>query len=122
MSSSNEILKDPQSAGFPSKSADQPAHVLEQFKGITFFPSELLLEIVSDFRGSSAAHPEELNTIRALSQTCKRLRSVYLPLLWKRVDASITVGRSAWHIQVGHALERKSQGLIQSDYLASYVQ
>jgi len=106
--------------------ADQPICVFKQFKGITFLPSEILLEIVSGFSDDpsidAAEYREGLNIIRALSQTCRELRSVYLPLLWKQVEACSTAGPVAWHIQVGSALERKSKGLLQSNYLISFVQ
>jgi hypothetical protein len=100
--------------------------MFRQFKGITYLPSEILFEIVSGFSDNPSvdaiAYREGLNTIRALSQTCRELRSVYLPLLWKRVETCSTSGTAAWHIQVSSALERKSKGLMQSNYLVSYVQ
>jgi hypothetical protein len=65
---------------------------------------------------------ERFATLRALSQTCKHLRSVCLPLAWERFEAC-THAQSAGQFfrEVGTALERKSKGLLKCKHLLPHV-
>ncbi|KAF7313018.1 hypothetical protein MKEN_00986700 [Mycena kentingensis (nom. inval.)] len=67
-------------------------------------PNELLCEITdyfpvfvavpeADFLGITANEYDREDVLRALSRTCVRLRSVFLPLLWARVHAVFTQRR-----------------------------
>ncbi|KAF7974252.1 hypothetical protein HWV62_13152 [Athelia sp. TMB] len=72
--------------------------------GIVALPSELLLEIASNFTEISVIevrrnppslpdhYRQRFNALRALSQTCKELRSVCLPLAWERLEACTVAG------------------------------
>jgi hypothetical protein len=102
---------------------------------ITDLPSELLLEIVSHFPTISideiivnprilpAIYRERFASLRALSQTCKELREVCLPLAWERLEACTTATdrQDMFFKEVGNNLERKCNGLMQSKHLLPYV-
>lgn len=107
---------------------------LRHKRGIAALPSELLLEIVSYFTEISIAdirrnprtlpveYRERFSTLKALSQTCKDLRSVCLPLAWERLEACTTAGPShMFYREVGVTLERKCSGLLKSKHLLSYI-
>ena len=103
--------------------------------GITGLPSELLLEIVSYFPVISIddirlnpttlapAYRERFASLRALSQMCKDLREVCLPLAWERLEACTTATgeNNMFYKEVGNTLERKCNGLAKSKHLLSYV-
>ncbi|KAK2465562.1 hypothetical protein APHAL10511_002454 [Amanita phalloides] len=64
-------------------------------KGLPTMPAELLLEILSHLQAAPIPNTDKLldgryrerNTVlRALSQTCRSLRSALLPLVWERID------------------------------------
>jgi hypothetical protein len=102
---------------------------------ITDLPSELLLEIVSHFptilideiianpRILPVAYRERFASLRALSQTCRELREVCLPLAWERLEACTTADnrQSMFFKEVGNNLERKCNGLMQSTHLLPHV-
>ncbi|KAJ8086316.1 hypothetical protein PM082_005139 [Marasmius tenuissimus] len=79
-------------------------------------PAPLLPEIVL----------ERSKVLRALAQTCRRLREVYLPLQWEQLDLCAyphepgTYGGS-WYLTITKKTERVSEGLLNSPDLASYV-
>jgi len=60
--------------------------------------------------------------LRALSQTCKDLRSVCLPPAWERLEACTHAKTSGQFFkEVGTALERKSDGLLKCKHLLPHV-
>jgi hypothetical protein len=103
-----------------------------------FLPTELVLDIL-DYICPSIAECEILqnhlffpserrarfHALRALSQTCQVWRSRFLPLLWHRLEVcTIASGLPEWKYmeEIGPALFTKSNGLLESEYLWSYVQ
>lgn len=103
-------------------------------KGLTTLPSELLLEIVSHFpeieieiildcrQSLPVDFRERFTALRALSQTCKELRSVVLPLAWERLEACTTAGNATqFYKECGMNLERKCKGLLDSQHLLQLV-
>ena len=102
--------------------------------GIIALPSELLLEIVSNFAEISVAeirrnppllldhYRQRFAALRALSQTCKELRSVCLPLAWERLEACTVAGpESVFFRDIGEHLWRKCNGLINSKHILPFV-
>ncbi|CAE6434430.1 unnamed protein product [Rhizoctonia solani] len=74
----------------------------------------------------SGSNPEDLllrfNALRALSQLSRLSRSIFLPLLWERFQVCLTPKPGwQWHSYIGHAMQRKSIGLLESKHLWSYV-
>ncbi|KAJ7588324.1 hypothetical protein C8J56DRAFT_67920 [Mycena floridula] len=74
------------------------AGITVNHQGLPALPTEMLLEIsshyaifdvtrVSDHRMLPAKYLEYRAALKALSQTCKSLRSVFLPILWQRIEA-----------------------------------
>ncbi|KAK7028543.1 hypothetical protein R3P38DRAFT_2937088 [Favolaschia claudopus] len=68
---------------------------------------------------------EHPTTLRALSQTCRAFRAIFLPLLWERVEACFQPKNSLssqWNKRVAMALLHKCKGLLkpQNQSLASY--
>src|ERR1700691_1381470 len=122
-------------AAAPSSSAQTQSSSHRTTKNIIItLPSELLLEIVSYFPNISiidildnpptlsVEYRERFASLRALSQTCKELRSVYLPLAWERLEACTTTSAPLqFYREVGTALERKCSGLIKSKLLLPFV-
>ncbi|KIM73044.1 hypothetical protein PILCRDRAFT_829424 [Piloderma croceum F 1598] len=122
-----------------AKGSDQTAQPSSSaqviYQTITDLPSELLLEIVSHFptilideiianpRILPVAYRERFASLRALSQTCKELREVCLPLAWERLEACTTAGdrQDMFFKEVGNNLERKCNGLMQNKHLLPYV-
>lgn len=103
-------------------------------KSLIILPSELLLEVVSYFpdididiiqdcrQTLPASFRERFNALRALSQTCRELRSVVLPLAWERLEACTTAGHpTQFFKECGKTLERKCKGLLESDHLLPHV-
>jgi hypothetical protein len=101
-------------------------------------PTELMLDILdyicpsikeSEILQNHLVFPSErrerFHALRALSQTCQAWRSRFLSLLWHRLEVcTITSGsaESTYMEQIGPALFTKSNGLLESAYLWSYVQ
>jgi hypothetical protein len=123
--------KGPEHTTQPSSLAQAPSQINE---GIVTLPSELLLEIVSYFpnisivdildnpRTLSVDYRERFASLRALSQTCKELRCVCLPLAWERLEACTNAGTPVQFFkEVGTALKRKCDGLMNSEHLLPYV-
>lgn len=104
-----------------------------QKQGISALPSNLLLEIshyflvitVPDILANptnlSVDYRERFYALKALSQTCKRLRIVCLPLAWERLEACTAHGGTQFFKEVGIMLERKSSGMLKCDHLLSLV-
>ena len=116
------------------KVSEQTSLPLQNNEGIVDLPSELLLEIVSHFpnistvdildnrRTLSVDYRVRFASLRALSQTCKGLRAVCLPLAWERLEACTTTGVPVQFFkEVGTTLERKCNGLMKSEHLLPYV-
>ncbi|KAK1229626.1 hypothetical protein PQX77_007294 [Marasmius sp. AFHP31] len=78
-------------------------------------PAPLLPEIVL----------ERSKVLRALAQTCRRLREVCLPLQWEQLDLCAYPHErgygGSWYLTITKKTERVSEGLLNSPDLASYV-
>lgn len=122
------------SADVESSSSAVIRPISQERKGLVTVPSEILLEIVSHFPEISLEHildclqtlpveyRERFAALRALSQTCKELRSVVLPLAWDHLEACTTAGHpSQFFKDVGNSLERKCKGLLASKHLLPHV-
>lgn len=122
----------------PSKQAVHPiAH--DKYTGLVALPSELLLEIVAHFPEISIANIIEAGSsylpadcsqrstaLRALSQTCKELRAVVLPLAWERLEACTLYSTldSGWQqafVDEASVLLWKCRGLLHSPHLIPHV-
>ncbi|KAH7345408.1 hypothetical protein B0J17DRAFT_639775 [Rhizoctonia solani] len=108
-------------------------------KGFLALPVELLSHITSYFAEirdehllmsthyiGSGSNPEDLllrfNALRTLSQLSHLSRSIFLPLLWERFQVCLTPKPGwQWHSYIGHAMQRKSIGLLESKHLWPYV-
>ena len=100
-------------------------------------PIELLMEILSYFPRAPIEVPrygvyfyntppasslEYTDLLRALSQTCRRWRSIFLPLLWECLEVCTTRSQKpAWYLWLARSLEKKSKGLAQSPQHAAHV-
>jgi hypothetical protein len=118
-----------------ASSSEQTAQSSLPREIITDLPSELLLDIVSRIPTMSIvddlcsnpgylplAYRERSASLRALSQTCKTLRKLCLPLAWETLEACTTTGPpNMFYMAVGDSLERKCNGLMESEYLLPYV-
>ncbi|KDQ60174.1 hypothetical protein JAAARDRAFT_125597 [Jaapia argillacea MUCL 33604] len=108
-------------------------------KAITFqsgFPSlapELFLEILSYFETISndyiLANPEYLpsecrertDALRALSQTCRSLRSQFLGIAWETFAVCICPDGKSWWKVLGDSMEKQCKGLVKSPHLLPLV-
>jgi hypothetical protein len=95
-------------------------------------PTELLMEIVKSYPplyaydADALAHGVKIkqfygqNALRALSQTCCTLRTIFLPALWVRVHAGPlwVLSREGSH----KILERRMRGIQRTPYLVPYIQ
>ncbi|KAJ7173935.1 hypothetical protein C8R43DRAFT_1204751, partial [Mycena crocata] len=67
---------------------------------------------------------ERPEILRALSQTCRRFRVIFLPLLWENVEAYFeSKDGSSWNIRVSDVLLDRCRGLMkrENQSLARYV-
>ena len=86
-------------------------------------PAELHLEIISYFPSIPFGLPGlnetdvRLNTLRALSQTCRILRKILEPLLWE----TLSVPRSWGSALRAKMLLKRCRGLAARDDLTKYV-
>ena len=62
------------------------------------------------------------DVLRPLTQTCRVLRSVYLPKYYEHVEACIIRGQRVWYKQLSERLEATSIGLAGREDLAKLVQ
>jgi hypothetical protein len=103
-------------------SPGRPVDSSSNKRGFPALPVELLLEIVSYFR--LVDYPgwfDRTNrswTLRVLSQTCRSLRCIFLPILWERLCI-----RAHEHCmyEAGKSLKRKGEALAHDTELAGYV-
>ncbi|PPQ70344.1 hypothetical protein CVT24_013005 [Panaeolus cyanescens] len=96
-------------------------------------PPELLLEILSYFKSLPVPidtrarmlhedYLERTDMLRALSQTCKVWRQMFLPLLWSSLNIVSSHSKSAaWYKTLSESLIRKSELVREMPELASYV-
>ncbi|KAF5332118.1 hypothetical protein D9611_008037 [Ephemerocybe angulata] len=70
-----------------------------------------------------ASYLERSDVLRALSQTCRVYREIFLPILYERMEACITPrsGKVAFYKHIGETLERKCRGLKKNPALAKMV-
>ncbi|KAJ7123786.1 hypothetical protein C8R43DRAFT_41242 [Mycena crocata] len=62
------------------------------------------------------AYRERPETLRALSQTCRAFRAVFLPVLWERVEACfIPKDDTAWYARVAKVLLDRCTGLMKRE-------
>ncbi|RDB23413.1 hypothetical protein Hypma_008938 [Hypsizygus marmoreus] len=122
--------------------AHQQAPVVPNTKGLPALPIELLLEIVSYFPSvpiptsiffhCSQLCLERIEVLQALSQMCRSLRSVFLPLMWQRIEVGVTSyiysddmrrpGYLPWKKDVATELVRQLEIVtIRDPTLAAYV-
>ncbi|KAF8217984.1 hypothetical protein K438DRAFT_1952843 [Mycena galopus ATCC 62051] len=107
-------------------------------------PTEIWLEIVSDFnflnlgsakdgiprsllllsRNRFESSPKTIppayrtrpETLRALSQTCRSFRNIFLPLFWDHVESCFTsTSGAAWSIRVADVLLDRCKGLMEPE-------
>jgi hypothetical protein len=103
-------------------SPGRPVNSSSNKRGFPALPVELLLEIVSYFR--LVHYPGSFNrtnrswTLRVLSQTCRSLRCIFLPILWERLYLKALAPDM---YDAGKSLERKSEALAHNIELAGYV-
>ncbi|KAJ6452891.1 hypothetical protein C8R47DRAFT_1204257 [Mycena vitilis] len=65
---------------------------------------------------------ERPETLRALSQTCRALRGIFLPLFWEHLEACLIPKTTAtWGARVAKVLLDRCKGLMKSESLRSYV-
>ncbi|KAJ7187132.1 hypothetical protein C8R46DRAFT_285000 [Mycena filopes] len=71
------------------------------------------------------AYRERPAALRALSQTCRALRVIFLPLLWEYLEACFPSkdGNEAWHTRVANVLLDRCKALVKAENvgLARYV-
>ncbi|KAJ7697003.1 hypothetical protein B0H17DRAFT_1052589 [Mycena rosella] len=97
-------------------------------------PTELLIEIVkyypelllgtdASLQGVPSNEFSGNDTLRALSQTCRTLRGIFLPVLWERVQACFTV-RNLPQRKISRRakiLERRMTGIQKTPYVLPYI-
>jgi uncharacterized protein with von Willebrand factor type A (vWA) domain len=59
------------------------------------------------------------NDLRALSQTCRTLRNIFLPVLWARVHATLNTRVLARTRTT--MLERRMRGILTTPYLVPHI-
>ncbi|KAF5330541.1 hypothetical protein D9619_005233 [Psilocybe cf. subviscida] len=65
---------------------------------------------------------ERTDVLRALSQTCRRLRNVFLPLVWQQLDTCVMRSPSgSWFHTFGQSIIRKSIFVQQNPELGAFV-
>ncbi|KAJ7607789.1 hypothetical protein DFH06DRAFT_1249608 [Mycena polygramma] len=89
-------------------------------------PRSLLLLSRSKIKSCPKTVPtgyrERPETLRALSQTCRALRGIFLPLLWEHLEACFIPKTAAtWGTRVAKVLLDRCKGLMKSESLRSYV-
>ncbi|KAJ7839147.1 hypothetical protein B0H14DRAFT_2787877 [Mycena olivaceomarginata] len=97
-------------------------------------PTELLTEIVKYYpvllsnidayvRGVPGDQFDGDDTLRALSQTCRALRDVFLPVLWERIHATFSARtRPKRRIRTrAKMLERRMRGIQKTPHVVPYI-
>lgn len=67
-----------------------------------------------------ASYLSRQRLLRALSQTCRKLRHIFLPQLWHRLDVP-RISVSDMYIKVKNILQRRMNGLLRNRILATHV-
>ncbi|QRV75822.1 F-box-like protein [Ceratobasidium sp. AG-Ba] len=119
-SSSNPGLNTSARTGLPSLPPELFLQILESFREIQeidIFPNTRYLG-ESD---KEIDYKSRFVVLRGLSQTCRALRHFFLPLLWEHFEASIVWGKKPWYQELGDAMRRKSEGMLQCKHLWPYV-
>ena len=102
-------------------SPGRPVDSSSNKRGIPALPVELFLEIVSYFRLDDSGRfglPNRSRTLRVLSQTCRSLRCIFLPIFWERIFIKVLPPQM---YNAGKSLEQKSEALAHNIELAGYV-
>jgi len=108
----------------------QPGQVdlTENSQYLLILPDELLLEIISHFKAVDPLAPDETSDVPnpptphrfgrrddliALSKTCRRLRRVFRPFIWERIEVrkGMTVGQPARVLEHGRLRSQKKDFL-----------
>ncbi|KAJ7630124.1 hypothetical protein DFH06DRAFT_1005363 [Mycena polygramma] len=97
-------------------------------------PTELLTEVVKDYPqlytydvdalvfGVRSRQFASSKALRALSQTCRRLRDISLPILWACIYAGPLGIENFWpNNKGGRTLERRMKGILKTAYVAPYI-
>ncbi|KAG8690150.1 hypothetical protein FRC11_013513 [Ceratobasidium sp. 423] len=108
-------------------------------RGFLALPTELVFIILSNFPEIRTVHVlmntpyigywkdadnyyERFDALRALSQLCRLAREIFLPLLWERFQACLNPSpEGKWYYNIAKVLERKSNGMLQSQHLWPHV-
>ncbi|KAJ7153076.1 hypothetical protein C8R43DRAFT_1002838 [Mycena crocata] len=100
---------------------DLPTELLMEM--VKYYP-ELLLEIDANIHGVASEQLSGNDALRALSQTCSRLRDVFLPVLWSRVYACFTARNRPKRKPKRRAkmLERRMLGIQKTPHVVPYIQ
>ncbi|KAJ7493684.1 hypothetical protein FB451DRAFT_1551087 [Mycena latifolia] len=99
---------------------DLPTELLVQI--IKHYP-ELYLDIDASIHGVPSDRFSGNDTLRELSQTCRILRGIFLPILWERVHACFTKRNSPKRKtpQRPKMLERRMIGIQKTAYVLPYI-
>lgn len=92
-----------------------------EYCGANYYCDEWLLS--DDDEGDDMLHFERREALKALSQTCKVLRNLFLPQLWECFEAAYDPRDPPedWVAFGAAKLERLSKGLVENPTLASHV-
>ncbi|KAJ7123531.1 hypothetical protein C8R44DRAFT_875721 [Mycena epipterygia] len=90
---------------------------------MTKYYPDLLLDVDALIHGVRSEEFDGNDTLRALSQTCRRLRAIFLPVLWERVHACFnTRNRPKQKIKTrAKMLERRMRGIEKTPYVAPHI-
>ncbi|KAF7343945.1 hypothetical protein MVEN_01683300 [Mycena venus] len=99
---------------------DLPTELLMEM--VKYYP-ELYLDIDASLQGVASEQFDGNDTLRALSQTCRTLRGIFLPVLWARVHACFTArNRPKKRVKRrAKMLERRMISIQKTSYVMPYI-